>query len=651
MLEEAFRALYEDPAKSESLCRSALAVEEEPGARLLLAGALRLQGDFAGALAIAQPLAAQHDTWPGAHFEAGLAQGALGRHLEAIETLRKAASLGALPGVWREIGDQHWALGDRVGAAQAYSQHLSSQPVEPSVHEALLALRAKDNASAERALAAHLARFPSDVLALRLLAELLSSLDRYDESEALLRACLDRAPSFAFGRFGLATVLLHNHKPASAIAEIDVLLETDPHRLAYLNLKADALTRLGEFEAAANLYETIAAAHPADANAWTNRGHVLRALGRRAACEAAYKHAIALNPSQGEAYWGLANLKTFRFQPPDIAAMREQVRRSNLVGESRTCMLFALGKALEDEAQWGNAFAAYSQANASQRERMPHNKQERAEATRRARAVFTPTLLASRAQDGCSSTDPIFVVGMPRSGSTLVEQILASHSQVEGTMELIELLSIARHLGRDPGYPESLADMPAIKLRSLGEEYVERTRVFRKTNAPRFIDKMPNNFAQVGLIQLILPNARIVDVRRHPLACCVSIFKQHWATGQSFAYDLSDIGAFYRDYVEFMEHFAAASPGRIHRVIYEDLVAEPEAQTRRLLNACDLPFEAACLRFYENARAVWTPSSEQVRQPIFKSGLDSWRPLEPWLDPLKAALGPVLAAYPNAPPS
>jgi hypothetical protein len=239
---------------------------------------------------------------------------------------------------------------------------------------------------------------------------------------------------------------------------------------------------------------------------------------------------------------------------------------------------------------------------------------------------------------------------MPRSGSTLVEQILASHSQVEGTMELVELIDIAKRLGRDGGYPEKLRGMTADAIGALGEEYLSRAAVFRRTGAPFFIDKMPNNFAHVGLIHLMLPNARIVDVRRHPMACCFSIFKQHWATGQTFAYDLEDIGDFYRGYVELMAHFDAVLPGRIHRVVYEDLVADADVEIRRLLDACGLPFEEGCLRFHENKRAVRTPSSEQVRQPISKAGLEGWKPFEAWLDPLRRALGPVLDAYPAAPP-
>ncbi len=649
-LAEAFRLLHIEPARSEKLCRAFLATGYDPSGQLLLAGALRIQGNFAGAHALAQALANEHPNWAGVHFELGMALGGLGRHAEAIGALRRAERLsGALPGLWREFGDRHWALGDKASAEQAYLRHLAAPTAETTVHQAMVALQRKDTADAEHALRSQLACHPTDVLALRLLAEVLSSVGRYDEAEPLLRTALDYTPSFALARYGLATVLLHDHKPAPALEQVDLLLAREPNRLEYLNLKAEALGRIGEFAAAAACFESIVAAYPHEASAWSNYGHILRALGRRAECEAAYKRAIALNPRMGDAYWGLANLKTFKFLPVDIANMREQLQLLE-AGVDKESLLFALAKSLEDQASYEEAFEAYSQANAARRMRLPYDERERADASRSARTVFTPEFFAERIGAGCGADDPIFIVGMPRSGSTLVEQILASHSSIEGTMELIELLAIARRLGRNAAFPELLRDMPASELRKLGEEYLSSTRIFRKSVAARFIDKMPNNFTQVGLIQIILPKARIIDVRRHPLACCFSIFKQHWATGQDFAYDLTDIGATYRGYVELMAHFDVVLPNRVHRVIYEDLIANPERETRRLLDACGLPFEEQCLRFHENTRAVRTPSSEQVRQPIFSTGLDNWRPFEPWLAPLKAALGPVLNAYPAAPP-
>lgn len=648
-LAEAFDLLLEAPARSEELCRVALARQEDPGARLLLAAARRLQGDFSAAASEASLVAHTHPNWAGAQFELGMALAGLGKRLEALDALAHVDRLGGLPGLWRVVGDLHFELGSPQKADQAYLRHIAWPAPEPAIHQAAMAAQRADNPAAERALRTHLAHYPNDPLALRLLAELLSGDGRFEEAANLLRRCLQRAPSFALARYGLAMVLFHDHQLAPAIEQLNLLLSSEPRRLEYLNLQAEALARAGDFDAAAACLESLLRAHPNEAMAWASYGHVLRALGRRADCERAYRRAISVRPQAGEAYWGLANLKTFAFAPSDIAAMKSHLA-DVAQGDEETAMLFALGKALEDQQAYEESFQTYARANAARRAMLPHDKNELADLVRRSSEVFTPEFFAAR-RGGRQDEDSIFVVGMPRSGSTLVEQILASHSAVEGTMELIELLAIAKRLERTGRYPELLREIGGGEFHHLGQEYLDRTRLFRRTKAPRFIDKMPNNFRQIGLIHLILPNASIVDVRRHPLACGVSNYKQHWATGQSFAYDLADIGAYYRDYVALMAHFDAALPGRVHRVIYEDLVAEPEREIRRLLEACRLPFEEGCLHFHQNTRTVRTPSSEQVRQPMFKSGLDNWRPFEPWLDPLKQELGETLTSYPAAPSS
>lgn len=647
--ESAYSLLLPDPAGCERVCRQMLAAGESPVIRLLLASALRLQGDFAGAQAIADGLVREIPRWAGAHFERGMALGRQGRHREALDAFAHAERLGGVPSLWREIGEQHWALGDRRAADAAFLRHLAEPSPEPSLASAMMYARASEIAQAENLFRLHLGHYPDDVLALRHYAELCSSLDRYEEAEALLRRCLERAPSFTLGRYGLAMVLLHAHEAAPALVEIDALLQGEPGRLEYMILQADALGRVGDFDAAAACAERILARYPDHGGMWTTYGHFLRALGRRDECEAAFKRAIALGSPLGEAYWGLANLKTYAFRADDIAAMRDHASRMP-AGDERVAMHFALGKALEDAKDYSAAFEAYARANAERRAALPFDREERVQAVRRAREVYTAAFFAERAGHGAHAEDPIFIVGMPRSGSTLVEQILASHSAVEGTMELIELLMIARRLGRGSSVEEAAAALSAETCRSLGEEYVKRTRMFRKTAASRFIDKMPNNFTQAALIHLLLPKARIIDVRRHPMACGFSNFKQHWATGQAFSYDLADIGHFYKCYVALMSHIDDVLPGRVHRVIYEDLVADPETETHRLLDACGLPFEDGCLRFFENNRVVRTPSSEQVRRPVNREGLDGWKPFEQWLGPLRAALGPVLDCYPRAPP-
>jgi hypothetical protein len=381
----------------------------------------------------------------------------------------------------------------------------------------------------------------------------------------------------------------------------------------------------------------------------------LKNTGRAGEAIAAYRRCIALDPWSGDAWWGLANLKTFRFDDADVAAMRAGLASVGLADGDRLQLSFALGKALEDRAEYRAAFESYARGNALRRARAPYSADATSAMLQRAAAIYTEAMFRERGQQGFPAPDPIFVVGMPRSGSTLVEQILASHPLVEGTMELEEMTSIARTLrelagpvrARSPGgYHEAVPMMDAGALRAAGERYIERTRGHRKTGAPFFIDKMPNNFAHIGLIRLALPNAKIVDVRRHPMACGFSLFKQHFAIGQDFSYDLADIGRYYRDYVEYMAHFDRVQPGAILRVAYEDLVDDTETQVRRLLDYCGLPFDAACLRFFENDRPVRTASSEQVRQPIHREGLDHWKHFEAWLAPLREALGP--AADPSA---
>ncbi|MEO8459943.1 MAG: sulfotransferase, partial [Dokdonella sp.] len=354
-------------------------------------------------------------------------------------------------------------------------------------------------------------------------------------------------------------------------------------------------------------------------------------------------------PDFGEAYWSLANLKTFRFSDAELDMMQRALERDDLDSEHRLHFEFALAKALEDRADYAPAFNHYASGNALRLRTIPYDADDTTARLHRVRDLYTVEFFSERAGSGSDSRAPIFIVGLPRSGSTLIEQILSSHSAVEGTMELPEIISITRALrgasaiGRPGAYHDALARLDAGELRELGDRYLARTQIHRKLGREFFIDKMPNNFAHIGLIHLALPNAKIIDARRHPLACCMSCYKQHFARGQNFSYGLDDLGRYYRDYVELMQHFDTVLPNRIHRVHYEQMVADTEKEVRRLLDYCDLPFEDDCLRFFENDRPVRTASSEQVRQPIYQSGVDHWQHYEPWLEPLKAALGPALA--------
>jgi tetratricopeptide (TPR) repeat protein len=560
------------------------------------------------------------------------------------------------PAAYRLLGAALRRLGEDEEAERAELDAIAASVRDPALMRAAQALLDDDLPTAELILRPHLKRRPTDVAAIRMMAELAARLGRYADAENLLRRALELAPAFAAARANLATVLYRQNRPADAVAELDRLAGAGQEEAAHQNLKAAALGRLGSYEEALGIYEQVLARFPDQPKVWMSYGHVLKTVGRQADSVAAYRRAIAAAPSLGEAWWSLANLKTVTFSDADIAGMAEALDQSALEEEDRFHLHFALGKALEDRGDAEAAFAHYAEGNRLRRATVAYDAEETSAHVRRCRALFTSAFFAERQGQGCPAPDPIFIVGLPRAGSTLVEQILASHPQVEGTMELPDISAIARRLGgrrrrSDPSlYPECLVALRADELKGLGEEYLERTRVQRRSGRPFFIDKMPNNWLHLGLIRLILPNAKVIDARRHPLACGFSNFKQHFARGQVFTYDLTDIGLYYRDYVGLMSHIDAELPGYVHRVIHEGLVEEPEYEVRRLLDFLGLPFDEACLRFHENARPVRTASSEQVRRPISREGLDQWRAFEPWLEPLKEALGPVLDAYPEPPP-
>ena len=428
--------------------------------------------------------------------------------------------------------------------------------------------------------------------------------------------------------------------PLQALEQIDILLRDDPTNRAYREFKASALGRIGDYAQAIADYEAILATDAGDTKSWLLYGHLLKTAGRTQDAMAAYRKSIALHAS-GEGWWSLANLKTVVFTDADIIAMQSALDRGDAA--DRAHFHFALGAALESRRDYASAFAHYTQGNSARRSACRYDPNEMSDFVARAEQVFTSEFFAARAGSGCPAADPIFVVGLPRSGSTLVEQILASHPQIEGTMELADMPAIARAVrGTQKDYPAAIAALPTGSLRDMGENYLARTQAYRRLGRAFFIDKMPNNFIHIALIHLILPNARFIDVRRDPLDCCVSVFKQNFAAGQEFSYDLQDIGRYYAGYVRLMAHFDAVLPGRVHRVVYEDLVANPEREMRRLFDYCKINFVEESLRFHENKRPVRTASSEQVRRPIFSDSIGSWRHFAPWLDPLKAALGPEL---------
>ena len=631
-------------------------VPEHPIATLVVGMARRRLRDIPAALAILEPLSREQPHAGAVHYEYGLALGDAGQGEAAVSSLRRAVELSpALPGAWRTLADHLTAMGDTAGADAAYARHIKAATRDPGLLRSAAALCDNDIPLAETLLRAHLREHPTDVAAIRMLAEVAARLGRYTDAEGLLARCLELAPGFVEARAHYATVLNRQNRPTEALAHVNQLLAAEPRNPNHRNLKATVLVNIGEYRQAIDLYTGLLAEYPHQAMVWLSFGHVLKTAGRQDESIRAYRRSLELVPNLAVAWWSLANLKTFRFSAADVETMRSQLARTEGSIDDRLHLEFALGKACEDAAQFAASFRHYDEANRLRRSQIHYSAAETTSLVERSRALYTREFFHARAGAGCPARDPVFIVGMPRAGSTLVEQILSSHSLVEGTMELYDMISLARSLDvRGPReqpvqYPDTLAALTPAQLKALGERYLERTRVQRKSSAPYFIDKMPNNFLHTGLILLALPNARVIDVRRHPLGCCFSVFKQHFARGQSFSYSLQDVGRYYRDYVELMAHFDRVLPGRVHRVDYESLVEDSEAEVRALLEYCGLPFEEQCLRFYENERAVRTASSEQVRQPIFRDGLEQWRHYEPWLEPLKTALGPVLDAYPGAP--
>lgn len=657
------RLLQTDPALAAEQAAEILKVApQQPTALLFLGMARRAGGDALAAVEILRPLAAAQPQAAPVHYELGLALGSAGQRDAAIAAMRTAVHLKPdMTEAWRALGDFHTLAGELDSADAAYAQHIRSSIRDPRLMEAAVALCDNRIPQAEALLRNHLKHHPTDVVAIRMLAEVGARLRRYGDAENLLARCLELAPGFTAARHNYAVVLHRQNKAAAALAEVDRLLAADASNPAYANLKAAILGRIGEYEESIEIYAAVLASYPTNAKIWMSYGHALKTAGREAQSIEAYRKSIELKPECGEACWSLANLKTFRFTPQEVEAMRAQLRRTDLTDEDRFHFHFSLGKALEDVETFAESFDHYERGNALRRAGIPYNADETSLHVRRCRQVFTREFFEARTGFGSAAPDPIFIVGLPRAGSTLLEQILSSHSAVEGTMELPDLITMTRHLAaRAPvdgknkptqaaRYQEVLASLGAEECRALGEQFLHQTRIQRKTSAPFFIDKMPNNFAHVGLIHLILPNAKIIDARRHPLGCCFSAYKQHFARGQNFTYSQADLGRYYRDYVELMAHFDAVLPGRVHRVFYESMVEDTESQVRRLLDHCGLPFEAGCLRFYQNERAVRTASSQQVRQPIFRDAVEHWRHYERWLVPLKQALGPVLEAYPGIP--
>jgi tetratricopeptide (TPR) repeat protein len=626
-----------------------LEVPENRDVLYMIAVAQRNLNRIPDALASLERLERFHPGYSRLYQERGHCYVALRQAQPAIDAFLRAVNINpALPASWNVLTSLFKMTGQTANAEMAAGHVRKLAELPPQVVTATSMFSDGEIYPAERLIRDFLLQHGDHVEAMRLLAKIGIKLEVLDDAELLLEGVLRLAPDYTAARYDYALVLLQRHKHAQALEQLERLLKSEPDSRAYRISRATAYVGLGQHERAIEMYRAVLAESPKQADLHLSVAHALKTLGKQQEAIDSYHAAVACRPGYGDAYWSLANLKTYHFPDEEIAEMRAQERTADISREDRYHLCFALGKGLEDRGEYAESFAYYERGNALKQEEIRFSMEPVERNARLQAQVCTRELFESRLGVGCPSDEPIFIVGLPRAGSTLLEQILASHSQVEGTMELPDIVRLVGELqGREhdpmnPRYPAILAQLDPDTLRRHGERYLADTRIYR-TGKPRFIDKMPNNFRHIGLIHLILPNARIIDARREPMACCFSNFKQLFASGQEFTYSLEHIARYYRSYVELMRHWDEALPGKVLRIQHEDVVADLEGNVRRLLDFCGLEFEPACLEFYKTERSVRTASSEQVRRPIFKEGLDQWRHFEPWLGPLKDALGDLEA--------
>ncbi|OGS52836.1 MAG: hypothetical protein A3J40_10295 [Erythrobacter sp. RIFCSPHIGHO2_12_FULL_63_10] len=572
----------------------------------------------------------------------------------ALERLRSAVARDPRNApAWRLMGRALRAMEREEEAGEAEMAAIRATAYDPQMVAIAAAMLEGDLQQAEALLRERLIAQPTDAAAIRLMAELAARIGRLPDAEALLRRAIELAPAFTAARANLATVLYKQSRYEEAARVLDQVLAVDPANPGNRNLLAATLGRIGDYDEALALYGELVETFPDHAKLWMSYGHMLKTVGRLDEGVAAYRRALQAQSDLGEVWWSLANLKTVNFSDEDVAAM-EAALGGEPSHHDRLHLHFALGKAYGDRQQAEPSFHHFAAGNALRSEELEYDPDAITRQVDQMITRLTPQFLKEHAGVGDPSPDPVFILGLPRAGSTLLEQILSSHSQVEGTMELPDIPAMAMREARKSGgdmrdWPDAVAEMQRERLAELGAEFLERTRVQRKTAKPFYIDKLPNNWSYAGFIHLILPNAKIIDARRHPLDCCFSNFRQHFAKGQGFSYSLDHIGRYYADYVRAMDHYEAVLPGRVHRVIHERLLDDPEAEVRALLTYLGLEFEEACMDFHTNARAVRTASSEQVRRPINRDGVGQWEPYDQWLRPLREALGDLVKTYAREP--
>ena len=648
------RKLLQERRYADGLQATSALLVTVPGNRDVLylrAQAQRLLGDIPAALQTLTGLEQLHPRFSRLYQERGQCHVVLKQAPQAIDAFLRGVHINpALPASWSMLEGLYRMTGQAASAAEAAAHVATLKALPPEVVTATALYSDGELAPAENLVRAFLVKHGHHIEAMRLLARIGIARGVFDDAQLLLEAVLDLAPNYQAARFDYAQALSGRHMHEQAHQQAELLLAADPANRNYRTLEALTCVGLGRHERAIELYRGLLSDATQPAELHLSIAHSLKTLGRGAEAVAEYRAAAAARPTFGDAYWSLANLKTYRFEDAELEQMRSAEANAATALVDRYHLCFALGKALEDRSQYEKSFEYYARGNALKRPETHYQPEALELNTRLQIEVCTPELFARHQHTGVRAADPILIVGLPRSGSTLIEQILASHSRVEGTHELAEIPRIAADLrGREsdsdkPRYPAVLAVMTAEDFQRLGEQYLGATRIYR-TGKDRFIDKMPNNFRHLGLIHLMLPNAKIIDARREPMACCFGNFKQLFASGQEFTYSIEDIARYYRTYLELMRHWDAVLPGRVLRVHYEDVVDDLAANVRRLLDFCELEFEPACVEFHRTERSVRTASAEQVRQPIYREGLEQWRHYEPWLGTLRATLGDALGRY------
>jgi tetratricopeptide (TPR) repeat protein len=642
------------PHRAEAICREFLA--ENPGSvnhLRMLGHALMKQARYPEAEQIVRQALALKPDFPHLHEDLGSLLGMQQRFEEAVQSLERAIQLEPrLPLARRKLGEALAALGRGAEADEAFKDYIEQDPDKSKVAVALEHLRSGRTTEAIETLRKALRENPDNVDAMRCLAQAyVRNKEHLGDAEALLRRATTLAPDYAAVWLLLGGLLHDAGRHHDSVEIFHRVTDIEPGNPAGWTALANAYSHSGDVERSRDAYERAIALDARLPGAQMGLGHVLKTLGDQAGALRAYRAAIAAKPGFGEVYWSMANLKVFRFEDAEIAAMEEQLARGDLADSPEIHFRFALAKAHEDKGDYDSAWHYYDTGNRKQRPLVFHDPVAFEARHEEIVEVFDREFLERHTGKGYESAAPIFIVGLPRSGSTLIEQILASHSQVEGTEELPTLSRLATSIGRyrrdRKQYPFTVRDLGGREFRALGRQYVEEASKYRTTDRPHFTDKLPNNFSHVGLIHLILPNAKIINARRHPLDSCLGAYKQLFGKGQDFTYDMTELAVYYRKYHETMRHWHEALPDKVLDIHYEETVTGLETQVRRILAHCGLPFEDNCVRFHDTARPVKTASSEQVRQPIYKQALGYWRHYEKHLGEWQQELGDILQELPE----